>query len=877
MRRRKRMLDDLDQDIRDHIERETQDNIDRGMPPEEARYAAVRKFGNVTRVKEETREVWSFVWFEQLMQDVRYALRTLRKNPGFAGTAILTLALGIGATTAIFSVVDSVMLKPLPFPTADRLVRIGSVFVANGHGGVASYPDFLDWRARNHVFEGMAVSRTNDFTLIGPREPLHLQGAVVSAQLFSLLGVTPALGRSFLPEEDNPAAANGTDPVILSYGLWQREFGSDASVLGRTIRIGDQPFTVIGVMPQAFQFPIQADPIELWTTIGVDAAGGANAMTAQRGAHYLDVDGLLKPGITLEQAQAEMATIALTLNKEHPENKPRTVRIVPELRGLIGALRTPLLVLLGAVGFVLLIVCLNVANLLLALATGRHKEMAVRAVLGASRRRTISQLLTESVSLGLLGGGLGLALALASLRLLVRLIPMDVPRLTAVGLDARLLTFSILLSLLAGMLFGLAPAMQASRISLTDSLKESGHGPGEGKERSRLRDALVVCEVSLAVVLLVGAGLLIQSFLHLTRVDPGFDPHHVLTFQLDSPAGLQDSRGPAFFREVVTRLRALPGVSSASAVASLPLTGDNIASSIEIEGEPTPMGSRPTADFNAVEPNYFRALGTALLAGRDFTERDDSKSTPVVIVNRTLARRFFPNQNPLGKHVRTGIGNGYGPGESPMREIVGVINDVKQSGLGADAAPEVYAPLAQSPFGTMLIVVRTANDPRSIVDAARLQVASLDKNTPIYHVETLDQYFAQSVSEPRFITLLLSGFAGLALLLASLGIYGVISYIVVQRTREIGIRMALGAEAGEVVLSVLRRGLLLAAIGATIGLAGAFGLVHLLPGLLYGVRATDPMTLAAAPLVLLMVAAIASYIPARRAARVDPMIALRYE
>jgi putative ABC transport system permease protein len=815
-------------------------------------------------------------FFAGVVQDVRYGLRMLRKNSGFAATAILTLALGIGATTAIFSVVDGVMLKPLPFPTADRLVRIGSVFVANGRGGVASYPDFLDWRARNHVFDGMAVSRTNDFTLIGPREPLHLQGAVASAQLFSLLGAAPALGRSFLPKEDQPAAANGTDPVILSYGLWQREFGSDASVLGRAIQIGDQPFTVVGVMPQGFQFPIQADPVELWTTIGVDAAGGANAMTAQRGAHYLDVDGLLKPGVTLEQAQAEMATIASVLNKEHPENKPRTVRIMPELRGLIGPLRTPLLVLLGAVGFVLLIVCVNVANLLLARATARHKEMAVRAVLGATRRRTVCQLLTESVSLGLLGGGLGLALALASLRLLLRLIPVDVPRLNAVGLDARLLTFSILISLLAGMLFGLAPAMRASKVSLTESLKESGQG-SKGKERSRLRDALVVSEVTLAVVLLVGAGLLIQSFLHLTRVDPGFDPHHVLTFQLDSPAGMQDSRGPAFFREVVTRLSAVPGVSSASAVASLPLTGDNIASSIEIEGEPTPMGSRPTADFNAVEPNYFRTLRIALVAGRDFTERDDSKSTPVVIVNRTLARRFFPNQNPIGKHVRPGIGNGYGPGESPMREIVGVIGDVKQSGLDTEAAPEVYAPLAQSPFGTMLIVVRTANDPRSIVGAARREVTSLDKNAPIYHVETLDQYFAESVAEPRFLTLLLSGFAGLALLLASLGIYGVISYIVAQSTREIGIRMALGAEAGEVVFAVLRRGLLLAVVGATIGLAGAFGLVHLLPGLLYGVRATDPMTLAAAPLVLLMVAAIASYIPARRAARVDPMVALRYE
>jgi putative ABC transport system permease protein len=743
---------------------------------------------------------------------------------------------------------------------------------------VASYPDFLDWRARNHVFDGMAVFRTNDFTLMGPHDPLHLQGAVVSAQLFSQLGVTPAVGRSFLPAEDNPAATSGTDPVILSYGLWQREFGADAWVVGRTLQLGGQPFTVIGVMPQGFQFPVQAEPIELWTTMAVDAAGGVNTMTTQRGAHYLDVVALLKPGVTLPQAEAEMATITSALNKEHPENKPRTARIVPELRRLVGDLRTPLLVLLGAVGCVLLIVCANVANLLLARASGRHKEMAIRAALGASRRRATCQLLTESIALGLVGGGLGLVLALWSLKFLVQLIPAAVPRLDAIGLDTHLLTFAFLISLMAGILFGLAPALRASKMSFTESLKESGRGSGSGgKERSRLRDALVVSEVALAVVLLAGAGLLIQSFLHLTRVDPGFDPHHVLTFQLDSPAGRQGSQLPAFFREIVERVSGLPGVTSASAVASLPLTGDNIGSSIEIEGQPTPIGSRPSADFNAVEPDYFRTVGVALVEGRDFTMHDDSNSTPVVIVNRTLARRFFPNQDPIGKHVRPGIGNGYSPGEPPMREIVGVIEDVKQSGLGTEAAPEVYAPLAQSPFGTMFVVARAANDPRSLVEAARRQVASVDKRVPIYHVMTLDQYFAQSVAGPRFNTLLLSGFAGLAVLLACLGVYGVMSYIVLQRTHEIGVRMALGAETGRVLRWVLGRGFLLSSLGVTIGLVVSFGFAHLLSGLLYGVRATDPVIFAIAPLTLLGVASLASYIPARRAARVDPVIALRYE
>ena len=876
--RRSRVEREMEDELQSHLQNRADDLERRGIARAEAERTARIEFGGFQRYKEECREALGARLLGELSADLRYSLRVLRRNPGFAAIAISILALGVGATTAIFSLVNAVMLKPLPFPTADRLLRVESVIVATWRGGVASYPDFLDWRARNHVFEGMAVFRTTDFTLIGPREPLHLQGAVVSAQLFSLLRATPALGRSFLPEEDDPAAAGGTDPVILSYGLWRREFGADALVLGRAIQLGGQPFTVIGIMPQGFQFPVQAEPIELWTTVAIDAGGGVNAMTTQRGAHYLDVVALLKPRVTLSQAEAEMAAITSALNKEHPENKPRTARLVPELRRLVGDLRTPLLVLLGAVGCVLLIVCANVANLLLARASGRHKEMAIRAALGASRRRATCQLLTESIALGLIGGGLGLMLALWSLKFLVKLIPADIPRLDAVGLDTRMLGFTFLVSLLAGILFGLAPALRGSKMSFTEFLKESGRGSGGGgKERSHLRDVLVVGEVALAVVLLAGAGLLIQSFLRLTRVDPGFDSHHVLTFQLDSPARRQGSQLPAFFREVVERISALPGVTSASAVASLPLTGDNIGASIEIEGQPTAMGSRPSADFNAVEPGYFVTAGVPLIAGRDFTKRDDSNSPPVVIVNRTLSQRFFPNQDPIGKHVRPGIGNGYSPGEPPMREIVGVIGDVKQSSLGEEAAPEVYAPLAQSPFGTMFVVVRTASDPASLVEAVRRQVASVDKRVPIYHVETLDQYFAQSVAGPRFNTMLLSGFAGLAVLLACLGVYGVMSYIVAQRTHEIGVRMALGAETGKVLGWVLGRGFLLSSIGVSVGLVLSFGFTHLLSGLLYGVRATDPVVFAIAPLALLGVAALASYIPARRAARVDPVIALRYE
>jgi predicted permease len=875
---KQRVDQDLDQEIRSYLDFVAEEKARSGMSRDEALRQARRELGGVEQLKENVRDVRVGVSMDNLLQDLRYGLRVLRRNPGFAATAILTLALGIGATTAIFSVVDTVMFKPLPFPSADRLVRVQSVIAATGHGDVASYPDFVDWRVRNHVFDGIAVFRTNDFTLIGVGEPLHLPGAVVSAQLFSLLGITPALGRSFFPEEDKPAAAGGADPVILSSDLWRREFGSDASVLGRTIQLGGQPFSVIGVMPPAFQFPIQGEHIELWTTIAVDARGGANAMTEERGAHYLDVIGLLKPEVKLQQAQAEMATIASTLNQQHPENKPRTVHIVPEIQGLIGPLRTPLLVLLGAVGCVLLIVCVNVANLLLARANERHTEMAVRAALGASRRRAICQLLTESVALGLLGGSLGLAVALALLRLLVRFIPAEVPRLDAIGLDARLLSFAFLVSLLAGILFGLGPALRVSKISLTESLKKSGRGSGRGgKEHSRLRDALVMSEAALAMVLLLGAGLLTQSFLHVIQVDPGFNPHHVLTFQLDSPPGEQDSRTPAFFRQVVARISTVPGAGSASAVASLPLTGDSIGTSIEIEGQPTPMGSRPSTAFNVVEPNYFHTLGIALVAGRDFTKYDDSKSTLVVIINRTLAQEFFPNQDPIGKHIRPGIGIGNGASESPMREIVGVISDVKQNGLSADAAPEVYAPLAQSPMDGMFIVVRATNDPTSIAGSVRRQLASFDKNAPVYHVETLDQHLVQSVATPRFITLLLSGFSGLALMLACLGIYGVISYIVVQRTHEIGIRMALGAKRGDVLRMIIAEGLRPALAGVAVGILCALKLTHILSSLLYDVKPTDPLTFAAVSLILVGVALLACYIPARRAAKADPMLSLRYE
>jgi len=875
--RQRRLDEDLDLEIRSFIEMSAEEKAQRGVALEKAPMEAQLENGGVEQVKETVRDIRVGVSTERFLQDVRYGSRVLRRNQGFAAVIIAIVALGIGATTAIFSVVDTVMFKPLPFPNADRLIRIQSMLVRTGNGGVASYPDFFDWRARNHSFEDMAVFRTDDFTLDRPAGAERLHGAVVSAKLFPLLGVSPAIGRSFLPQEDTAKAANGTDATILSYALWQRDFGSDRAVLGRAIQLNGQPFTVIGIMPPSFQFPIEAEPIELWTTIAIDKTGPL-PITNQRGAHYLDVIGLLKPGANVVQAKAELAKIAANLSREHPENKPRTVQLVPEIQGLVGPIRTPLLVLLGAVACVLLIVCVNVANLLTARSTRRYKEMAVRIALGASRGRVVRQLLTENLLLSLLGGALGLGLALALVKGLVGLMPAQVPRLSSIGVDGRLLTFAVLISLMSGIIFGLGPALRTSKFDVADWLKESWtRSGGDSKSHSRFRSVLVGGEIALAVILLLGATLLLESFVHLTRVDPGFDPHHVLTFEVNVPDTRPGTTPDTFFRELSTRITSLPGVTSVSAAAGLPLTGDNISSSVEIEGQPTPRGSRPTIDFNAVELAYFRTLDVTFVRGRDFTQHDTTKTTPVVIVNRTFANQFFPNQNPIGKHVRPGIGNGYGLDEPPMREIVGIVGDVKESGLQVEAAPEAYAPLAQSPFSPLFFVVRTATDPGGYVDAIRHQLALITKEAPMYHVVTLDEYFHNSLLLPRLVALLVSGFACLAVILACLGVYGVVSYVTAQRTREIGIRIALGSGNVEVLKLVLLEGLRPAIIGVLAGIAISLKATGVLSSLLYGLAPTDPLTFGVAFLLMMGVTLIASYIPAHRAANVDPMQSLRHD
>ena len=875
---RRRFRSELSEEIRAHLDEMTEELVASGLPPDEARAAARRQFGNLSLIEEDSRRVWRWPRIEDFLIDVRYGLRMLLKNPGFTVVAVLTLALGIGANTAIFSAIEAVLLRPLPFPASEQLVRVVSVRSRDNAPDNVSYPDFADWRTRSHSFSQMAAYHTDSFTLTGQGEALHIQGAVVSAELFSVLDVKPYLGRAFLPQEDQPGTVSGEFVVILSHALWREHFRADPNIIGRTVNLDDRSFTVVGVMPAGFQFPIQNEAIEFWTTVAVDflALPGQPSMAAQRGAHYFDVIARLNPSVSAPQAQADLSTIVAGLNEQYPENAPRTVQVVPELDQLVGHVRPALLILLGAVGCVLLIACGNVGNLLLSRGASREKEMAVRRALGAGRWRLIRQLLTESVMLALAGGALGIALARWGVPPLIAAVPEDVPRTAGIHVDGRVLLFTGIVSLLTGIVFGLGPALQNSRFGFGESLKEGARSVTEGARRVRLRNALVVADVALAAVLLVGAGLLLKSLLRLEAVDLGYKPQGVLTFKIDLPFARYPVKDQAvFFERALARLNQLPGVRSVSAVLPLPLDGDEIDTLFAVDGQPTSHADEPRTNYSWVEPGYFQTVGIPLRQGRDFSVRDSLESTPVVIINETLARLYFPGRDPLGKRIQPGVGNGYP--SPPMRQIVGVVRDIRQNGLTVQPGPQVYVPRAQSPLGSMIVVLNTKVAPSSVAEIARQEVASVDKDVPIYAVRTFDHYFSKSVGEPHFLSTLLAIFAALALVLATIGLYGVISYSTAQRTHEIGVRMALGARRHDVLVLVLRQGLRLALIGVAIGILGSLGVTRLLSSLLYGVHPSDLSTFALVSLGLMFVALLACYIPARRATRVDPMVALRYE
>jgi putative ABC transport system permease protein len=812
---------------------------------------------------------------ENFWQDVRYGLRMLLKSPSVSIVATIALALGIGANTAIFSVVNAVLLRPLPFANSDQLMMVWETDATRGQvRGAASYLNFSDWRDQNHVFERLASYHNNDFIMTGRGESTRLQGAVVNADLFPLLGVAPSIGRGFMPDEDKPG--EGGRVVVLSQALFQKRFNSDPNVINQPMVLDGRNYTIVGVMPDAFQFPIQNDPVELWTTVAIDREG-EDPVTEERGAHYINVIGRLKPGVRREQAQAEMTAISARLEQQYPEkNLHKTIALEPALEALVGNIRPALLILLGAVGCVLLIACANVANLLLARAMMRYKEMAIRSALGASRGRIVRQLLTESLLLSLTGGTLGLFLAVWWADLLVALGKQNIPRALQVGLDWRVLVFTLAVSVLTGIVFGLVPALHSSKTELTESLKEGGRGSGDGARRNRIRGLLVVSELAIAFVLLVGSGLLIQSFWRLYQVSPGFEPQNLLTMVVSIPeVKYPTERQEHFFRELLTRVRALPGVRSASAVTPLPLSGEMYRISFETEGRPVAKGDLPSSDFFVIDDNYFKTLGVSILKGRDFNERDTEKATPVIIVNETFARKFFPNEDPVGKRIKPGIS--VNDDKPAMREIVGVVSTVRNRNLSSDLRAGYFVPSTQIPFNQMTLVVRTTTDPHTLVTAVQNEVRAMDQELPVFNVKTMEEYISATVAAPRFNTTLLVIFASVALVLTIVGLYGVMSYSVAQRTNEIGIRMALGAQTRDVLRLIVSQGFKLVLLGLALGMVGAFALMRVLASLLFGVSARDPYTFGAVAIVLASVALLACYIPARRASRVDPLQALRYE
>jgi putative ABC transport system permease protein len=811
-----------------------------------------------------------------LVQDIRFGLRMLLKSPSISIVATIALALGIGATTAIFSVVNAVLLRPLPFPEPDKLVALFETNTQRGQiRGSHSYPNFMDVRAQATVFERVASYHGSDYILTGRGEPARIQGLVATTDLFPLLGVQPLLGRTFLPEEDK-GSENGR-VAILSEQLFRKRFNSDPSILNQAITLDGRPFTVVGVMPASFEFPIQNEPVELWTTIAGDAAG-EEPITAQRGAHFLQVIGRLKPGVTQEQAQAELTTIAARLEQQYPDtNTSRGLRVDSALAALVGDVRPALLILLLAVACVLLIACANVANLLLARATSRHKEMAIRAALGASRRRVIRQLLTESVLLSVVGGAVGLLLAVWWSDLLVALGKDDIPRALHVGIDWRVLGFTLGVSLLTGLIFGLAPAHHSARGELVEALKDGSRGTSDGGRRGGIRNLLVVSELAIAVVLLVVAGLLIQSLWRLRNVNSGLDPHNVLTFNVTLPeVKYNTDRQSQFFIDLKSRLETTPGVQTASTIYPLPLNGDRFVISFEIEGRPLAPKDHPSGEFFTTGVGYFRAMGIPIVKGRDFDDRDKHGSTPVVIVSETFARQIFPNEDPIGKRIKPGISSIENE-RSMMREIVGVVGDVHNQDLSTAPKPAYYVPQTQVPFNQLVAVVKTNAEPHSMISAVTKDVAAMDADVPLFGIKSMEEYLSASVAAPRFNTTLLSIFAGVALVLTIVGLYGVMSYSVVQRTNEIGIRLALGAQSRDVLIMIIKQGSKLIVLGLVIGLAVAFAATRVISSLLFGVTTKDPFTFVAAAVLLAIVALLACYVPAWRATKVDPLEALRYE
>ena len=819
-----------------------------------------------------------------MLNDIRYGLRQLIKHPAFTIIAILTLALGIGANTAIFSVVNAVLLKPLPFPEPDQLIAVGMTDLRAKDQTVLnsmSYPDFFDFRDQNRTLTSIAVYRDRSFALSAEEGATSLRGQKVSGEFFDVLGIKPQIGRAFTRADEQAGGGPAGFTVILSHEFWQQHYGADPNVVGRMITLDRRPYTIAGVMPPGFQFPIQNDPIDLYVTIADDASNpdGSEPQTKNRGSHSLRGVARLKPGATTAQADADLVAIAAALTKQYPNtNTNFGVAAKPLREDMVGDVRTALYILFGAVVCVLLIANANVANLLLARASARGKEIALRAAMGASRLRIIRQLLTESVLLAGLGGIFGLILAQWGTEALIKTVPQNIPRIANIQLDAAVLIFTLAVSLATGVIFGVVPAWQASHVDLNSSLKSGSRTGSAGEGKGRVRNALIIVEVALALVLLISAGLLIQSFARLGRVQPGLRTERLLTARI----GLPDVGYPkneniiAFFDQLLPRVRAIPGVESASAIVPLPLSGSNMVTSFDKADSPLPQGQRNAAPVRIIAPDYFKTMGIPVRQGRVFDERDRYESAPVVIVNERFAQKYFPGENVIGKRIMPGFAAD-DTGEK-MREIVGMVGNVKHLSLKNEDSPEMYLPVTQIPFQVMSLVIRTSvSNPNAITNSLRKELAAIDASIPLTSVRVFDEYISRSLARPRFNTLLLSIFAGTALILTAIGIYGVLAYSVAQRTSEIGIRIALGAGKSSIFRLIVGQAMTLVGISLLLGLAGAFAATRLLNSLLFGVGASDPGTFAGIVLLVSVVAFIAAWLPARRATRVDPIVALRAE
>ncbi len=804
--------------------------------------------------------------FSDITQDVRYAMRALTERPGFTCVCALTLALGIGATTGLFSVVDAVLLRPLPFHDPDRLVRLVSLLPDGQPGGI-SYPDFLDWQSRSRAFQGIGVYAPQSFAIRAPDGMSKVRGAVVSADLFATLGARASLGRTFEPADDAPGAPM---TVVVSDSLWRERLGADPTVPGRTIELDHKPALVIGVMPSGFDFPITAERAELWTLI----TRADQSMATQRGVHFLEGIARLAPGTSVKQAQSDLGTIVSALNRQFPTNEPRGVRVQSELTELVANVRSEWLVLFGAAGCLLLLACANVVNMLLAHAASRRKEVAVRLALGARRGRIVRQYLTEHALLGAFGTSIGLLAAYWCVALLKRIAPPDVPRLAQADLHTGVLAFAAGISLATVVLFGLLPALHAAAEDPSRLWNLASRGRDD-EAGGRIRRLLAIGQMAIATVLLTGGALLTRTLVDLQRVDPGFSTAHLVTFRVDLPDEYSPARERSFYEQLLERVRAMPGVRAASAGYYVPLSGGGFDTSTDIEGRTAP-GIHDRARFNSVDPGFFQALGVRIVTGRDFTSHDDLGSHAVAIVNEAFARWYFPGVDALGRHVRPGIGNGYP--EEPVRAIVGVVQDVRSSDLRTPAEPEISVPAAQCPsIGNSTILVRADFDAQDFGRAARRIVADVDAAVPVSRVKTIDQYISSGMVQPRFSSAVLGLFAILSSVLAAIGLYGLISYAVAERTREIGIRLALGSAPRNVLALVIRQGAIIAVTGIALGAVAALELTTTMRSLLYGVAPRDPITLVGAAGLLFFVAVAASAIPAARAMRVDPLTALRYE